>query len=171
VIVGFAGALLIVRPGGVPLDWGVAFAAGSGAAYALYIVLTRKVSADDSATTSMLYTGVVGLIISSAVGVFHWELLDATSFLLVGYIMLTGVAAHGMMILAISMAPASVLQPFNYTSLPWSILFAVAVFHEPLDPVALLGAVVIVGAGLVVMARERIKKIPRTAEPPLPGKE
>ena len=45
---GFVGALIIVRPGGVPLDWGVLFAVGSGACYALYIVLTRKVSATDS---------------------------------------------------------------------------------------------------------------------------
>src|SRR5690606_5473847 len=117
VAVGFGGALVIVRPGGVPLDWGVAFAVASGSAYALYIVLTRKVSAADSPTTSMVYTGVVGLVLSSAVGVFHWEMLDLTSLLLIGYIMFTGVAAHGMMIFALSLAPASVLQPFNYTSL------------------------------------------------------
>jgi len=171
VLVGFCGALVIVRPGGVPLDWGVAFAAGSGAAYALYIVLTRKVSADDSPTTSMVYNGVVGLVISTAVGVFHWEWLDLNSFLLIGYIMITGVAAHGMMILALSMAPASVLQPFNYTSLPWALLISALIFHEPLDAVSLIGAAVIVGAGLVVMARERIKKITAVAEPTLPGKE
>ena len=171
VLVGFCGALVIVRPGGVPLDWGVAFAVGSGAAYALYIVLTRKVSADDSPTTSMVYNGVVGLVISTAVGVFHWEWLDLSSFLLIGYIMITGVAAHGMMILALSMAPASVLQPFNYTSLPWALLISALIFHEPLDAISLIGAAVIVGAGLVVMARERIKKITAVAEPTLPGKE
>jgi drug/metabolite transporter (DMT)-like permease len=172
VAVGFCGALIIVRPGGVPLDWGVVFAVGSGSAYALYIVLTRKVSATDSTTTSMVYTGVVGLVISSAVGAFHWEMLDLTSFLLIGYIMLTGVVAHGMMIVALSMAPASVLQPFNYTSLPWSILLSIAIFHEAIDAISLLGAAIIVGAGLVVMARERLKKVPpASAEPALPGKE
>ena len=172
VVVGFCGALLIVRPGGVPLDWGVFFAVGSGSAYALYIVLTRKVSAADSTTTSMVYTGVVGLVLSSAVGVFHWQMLDPASFLLIGYIMLTGVVAHGMMILALSMAPASVLQPFNYTSLPWSILLSIVIFHEAIDAISLLGAAIIVGAGLVVMARERIKRVPpASAEPALPGKE
>ena len=172
VIAGFGGALLIVRPGGVPLDWGVVFAAGSGAAYAFYIVLTRKVSAADSTTTSMVYTGVIGLVLSSAVGVFHWQALDLTSLLLLGYIMLTGVVGHGMMILALSLAPASVLQPFNYTSLPWSILLSIMVFHEMIDAVSLLGAGIIVGAGLVVMARERLKKVPpASAEPALPGKE
>ena len=172
VAVGFGGALIIVRPGGVPLDWGVVFAVASGSAYALYIVLTRKVSAADSPTTSMVYTGMVGLVLSSAVGAFYWEVLDLTSFLLIGYIMLTGVAAHGMMIFALSLAPASVLQPFNYTSLPWSILLSIVIFGEAIDTISLLGAGIIVGAGLVVMARERIKKVPpAVAEPALPGKE
>jgi drug/metabolite transporter (DMT)-like permease len=90
---------------------------------------------------------------------------------LIGYIMVTGVVAHGMMILALTMAPASTLQPFNYTSLPWSIVLAYLIFHELIDPISLLGAGIIVAAGLVVMARERIKKIPAAAEPALPGKE
>ncbi|MEQ1902123.1 MAG: DMT family transporter [Devosia sp.] len=171
VVVGFIGALVIVRPGGVPLDWGVAFAVGSGACYALYIVLTRKVSATDSATTSMFYVGAVGLVVSSAVGIFFWQPLDLQSGLLIGYIMLTGVVAHGMMILALSMAPASMLQPFNYTSLPWAILLSYFLFHHLIDPWSLLGAAIIVGAGLVVMARERMRKVPAKVEPALPGKE
>lgn len=171
VVVGFLGALVIVRPGGVPLDWGVGFAVGSGACYALYIVLTRKVSATDSATTSMLYVGLVGLAVTSAVGIFFWQPLDLRTTLLVSYIMVTGVVAHGLMILALSQAPASVLQPFNYTSLPWSIILSLLVFQHMIDPVSLLGALVIVAAGLVVMARERIRKIPAAGEGQLPGRE
>jgi drug/metabolite transporter (DMT)-like permease len=171
VAVGLLGALLIVRPGGVPLDWGVAFAVGSGLCYALYLVLTRKVSQTDSATTSMIYTGLVGLLVSSAVGVFYWQPLDLQTGLAVGYIMFTGVAAHGLMILALSVAPASVLQPFNYTSLPWSIVLSLIFFRHMIDPISLLGAAIVVGAGLVVMARERIKKIPAAVEPARPGRE
>jgi drug/metabolite transporter (DMT)-like permease len=171
VIVGFVGALVIVRPGGVPLDWGVGFAVGSGACYALYIVLTRKVSATDSTTTSMLYVGLVGLAVSSAVGVFFWQPLDLRTTLLIGYIMVTGVLAHGLMILALSQAPASVLQPFNYTSLPWSIVLSLVVFQHMIDPISLAGALLIVAAGLVVMARERFKKIPVAGEAQLPGRE
>jgi drug/metabolite transporter (DMT)-like permease len=171
VAVGLLGALLIVRPGGVPLDSGVLFAVGSGLCYALYLVLTRKVSQTDSAATSMIYTGLVGLVISSAVGVFYWQPLDVQTGLAVGYIMFTGVAAHGLMILALSLAPASILQPFNYTSLPWSIGLSLVFFHHMIDPLSLLGASIVVGAGLVVMARERIRKIPVPSEPAPPGKE
>jgi drug/metabolite transporter (DMT)-like permease len=170
VIVGFFGALVIVRPGGVPLDWGALAALGSGACYALYIVLTRKVSATDTTTTSMVYVGLVGLVLTSSIGIFFWQPLDLRTLLLIGYIMMTGVVAHGMMMLALSLAPASVLQPFNYTSLPWSIVFSIVIFQHMIDPISLAGAGVIVAAGLVVMARERIKKVPATAEPTLPGK-
>src|SRR5262249_6109105 len=158
VVVGFLGALVIVRPGGVPLDWGVFYAIASGACYALYLVLTRKVSATDSPSTSIIYVGVVGLIVSSAVGIFFWQPLDLHTTLLVLYIMVTGCAGHGLMILALSSAPASVLQPFNYTALPWSILFSYVLFQHLIDPVSLLGAAVIVAAGLVVMVRERIRR-------------
>lgn len=171
VAVGFLGALVIVRPGGVPLDWGVLYGVGSGACYALYIVLTRKVSSTDSATTSMIYVGLVGLVISSAVGVFFWQPLDLRTTLLIGYIMVTGVVAHGLMILALSQAPASLLQPFSYTALPWSIVLSYLLFQHLIDPISLVGAGIIVAAGLVVMARERIKKIPGAGEPALPGKE
>jgi drug/metabolite transporter (DMT)-like permease len=64
-----------------------------------------------------------------------------------------------------------VLQPFNYTSLPWALLISALIFHEPFDAISLIGAAIIVGAGLVVMARERIRKVPAIAEPTLPGKE
>ena len=171
VAVGFAGALIIIRPGGVPLSWGVLYAVGSGACYGLYIVLTRKVSATDSTTTSMVYVGVVGLIVSSAVGVFFWQPLDLNSLLLICYIMLTGVVAHGLMIVALGMAPASTLQPFSYTSLPWGIFWSLVVFHYLIDPISLVGAIIIVAAGLVVMARERFRKIPAVPEAVLPGKE
>ena len=65
----------------------------------------------------------------------------------------SGVALLGM-IEALSSAPASTLQPFNYVALPWSIVLSWAVFGHVIDGVALVGAAMIVGAGLVVMARE-----------------
>lgn len=153
--VGFAGALVIVRPGGLPIDWGVLAGIGSAATYALYIALTRKVSRDDSTATSMVYVGIVGVVLASMVGVFFWQPLAPESLLLVGAVMVTSTAAHGLMMVALARAPASTLQPFNYVSLPWGIVLSYLVFGHLIDPVALAGAALIVGAGLVVMARER----------------
>jgi drug/metabolite transporter (DMT)-like permease len=155
VVVGFAGALVIVRPGGLPLDSGVFFAVLSSAFYAVYIALTRKVSEFDSTPTSMVYVGVVGLVLSTAVGIFFVIPMDVAGVALVLVVAATTCIAHGLMMAALSLAPASTLQPFNYVSLPWAIALSVVVFGHVIDAVSLAGAGVIVAAGLVVMARER----------------
>lgn len=164
---GLLGAMIILRPGGVPLDWGVGFGLGSAALYALYIVLTRQVSSVDTATTSLLYASMVGLAMSSGVGFFFWQSMPLTDFALVVVTMVTTCAGHGLMVYALTMAPASVLQPFNYFSLPWAIVLSVVVFNQWIDPISLIGAAVIVAAGLVVMARERKKRIPAVAVAPV----
>jgi drug/metabolite transporter (DMT)-like permease len=169
--VGFAGALVIVRPGGLPLDWGVAFALASATLYSIYIVITRKVSQFDSAATSMTYTAIIGLVLSAAVGVFFWQPMGWGDVLMVVIIMATTCAGHGLMVFALSMAPASVVQPFNYFSLPWAIALSAVVFGHWIDPISLAGAAIIVAAGLVVMARERMKRVPVVADPTLPGRE
>lgn len=153
--VGFLGALVIVRPGGLPLDLGVAYAMLAAAFYALYIALTRKVSGADSTATSMVYVGVIGLVLTSGVGVFFWQPMDLYSLGIMGLVMITSTAAHGIMMVALSRAPASVIQPFNYTALPWGIVMSYVFFGHLIDTVSLMGGAVIVGAGLVVMARER----------------
>ncbi len=169
--VGFLGALVIVRPGGLPLDWGVLFALMSASLYAMYIVITRKVSRHDTAATSMAYTAVIGLVLSAAVGVFFWQPMGWVDFALVVVIMVTTCAGHGVMVYALSMAPASVVQPFNYFSLPWAIVLSAVVFGHWIDAISLIGAAIIVAAGLVVMARERVKRVAVVADPTLPGRE
>jgi drug/metabolite transporter (DMT)-like permease len=171
VAVGFAGALVIVRPGGLPLDWGVGFALSSATLYAIYIVITRKVSQFDSAATSMTYTALIGLVMSGVVGVFFWQPMGWGDFALVVTVMATTCAGHGLMVYALSMAPASVVQPFNYFSLPWAIGLSAVVFGHWIDPISLVGAAIIVAAGLVVMARERAKRVVMVADPTLPGRE
>ncbi|WDR04066.1 DMT family transporter [Devosia algicola] len=159
--VGFMGALFIVRPGGLAMNIGVVYAVASAGFYALYIVFTRKVGQHDSARTSMVYVSVIGLVLSGIVGVFHWQPMGWGDILLVVFIMGTTTAAHGLMMVALSMAPASVVQPFNYFSLPWAIVLSFVIFGHLIDLLSLVGAAIIVAAGLVVMARERMRRVQR----------
>lgn len=172
VVIGFLGALLIVRPGGLPLSWGVLYAILSATAYAVYIALTRKVSSQDSTATSMVYVGVVGLVMTTGVGVFFWRPMPLEDLALMGVIMVTSTAAHGLMMVALSRAPASTIQPFNYTSLPWGIILSFVFFQHLIDAVSFVGAVVIAGAGLVVMLRERhLARAGRAVAAPEPAQE
>jgi drug/metabolite transporter (DMT)-like permease len=171
VTVGFLGALIIVRPGGLPLDVGVLFAAGSATLYSIYIVITRKVSEKDSAATSLAYTAVVGLVLSSVVGVFFWVPMDINALLMVLVLTVTTCAGHGLMVLALGLAPASVIQPFNYFALPTAIVVSALFFGHLIDPISMVGAGIIVAAGLVVSARERVKRVRPAVDPSLPGHE
>jgi drug/metabolite transporter (DMT)-like permease len=168
---GFVGAMVIMRPGGVPLDWGAGFALASATLYALYIVITRKVAAIDSAATSMTYAALVGLVLSTGVGVFFWQNMGWVDLALVVVVMITTCAGHGLMTIALTMAPASVLQPFNYFSLPWAIALSILVFGQWIDAVSMFGAAIIVVAGLVVMARERARRVPKVAQEAVPSVE
>lgn len=166
VAVGFGGAMVIVRPGGLPLDIGVLYAMLACAAYAIYVVLTRKVSGHDATVTSMVYVGVGGLVLTSTLGVFFWTPMDGGSMLLAGAVMVTSTAGHGLMMVALSRAPASTLQPFSYMSLPWGIVLSYVVFGHLIDTISLMGGAIIVIAGLVVMERERrLAKRGRLAAP------
>jgi drug/metabolite transporter (DMT)-like permease len=171
VSIGFLGALVIVRPGGLPFDWGVAATIGSAVSYAVYLALTRKVSSRDSTATSMVYVGVFGFLLTSGVGVFFWQPMDMASLGIIVLVMGTSITAHGLMMVALSLAPASTVQPFNYIALPWGILMSVLFFQHFIDPIALIGAAIIVGAGLVVMARERYLAKSGRATPPQPAEE
>jgi drug/metabolite transporter (DMT)-like permease len=172
VVAGFAGALIIVRPGGLPLTGGVLASLASSLAYAVYIVVTRKVARVDSTATSMVYVGVTGLVLTSAVGFFFWQPMEGRALAMVAVVMATTCAGHGLMMKALSMAPASAIQPFSYFSLPWAIVLSAVVFGHFIDPVSLIGAAIICVAGLTVMARERRKGIAQApSDTPLPGKE
>jgi drug/metabolite transporter (DMT)-like permease len=171
VCIGFLGALVIIRPGGLPLDGGVIFAVLSASFYALYVALTRKVSASDSTATSMVYVGAVGLVMTTGVGIFFWTDMDLPTLVLTALIMITTIAAHGMMMAALARAPASLLQPFSYLALPWGIVLSYTFFAHLIDPIALVGGAIIVGAGLVVMWRERRLASKGRVVPPQPAEE
>lgn len=172
VAIGFLGALLIVRPGGLPLSMGVLYAILSATAYAIYIALTRKVSSQDSTATSMVYVGVVGLVLTSAVGIFFWKPMPLEDLWLMGVIMVTSTTAHGLMMVALSRAPASTMQPFNYTALPWGIILSFLFFQHLIDAVSFVGALIIAVAGIAVMLRERyLARVGRSASQPQPAEE
>lgn len=155
VIAGFIGALVILRPGFVTIEIGVIYGLLSSAAFALYLVFTRKVATLDSTTTSIFYVGIVGLVMTTAVGVFHWKPMRFEDMLTVMGLCVTMCTAHGLVMASMRYAPASVLQPFNYFALPWAITLGFLVFGTMIEGFALLGALIIVVAGLTVMWRER----------------
>ena len=155
VAVGFAGMLMIQQPGAAAFQWASLFPLAAATCYALQQIATRKVTAGDSAVTTLIFTALAGTVIVCFIVPFFWETPDwrqALAMLTMGAI---GGMGHFALILALSRAPASALAPFDYSSLIWAAIIGIVVFDETLPPMTLAGAAIIAASGLFIMWRER----------------
>jgi drug/metabolite transporter (DMT)-like permease len=150
----FVGVLLILRPGLTVLQPGSLIALAAAFSFALYNVMTRIVSRHDSGEVSLVYVGVIGLVATSFAVPFFWVWPTTDAWLMLAAIGIIGASAHFLLIAALKAAPASVLQPFNYTLLLAATAIGYFVFGEFPDLWTIIGASVIVGSGLYVIQRE-----------------
>jgi len=157
VAVGFLGALVILRPGMEvfqPAALPVLLAAFCLAAYQ---IATRMMGAVDSIWTTMLYTTLFGAVVSTAILPMVWQTPPLALLPLLAGIGLIGFAGHLCLVWALGQAPASVLAPFNYTQMVWSVLLGWLIFAELPDAATVAGAAIIIAAGLYVWHRERVR--------------
>ncbi len=156
VLVGFAGALIIIRPGLGIIDWAALFPLGAAACFAVTAIVTRKLGGLDAVPTTLVFTTFVGAALASTVAPFFWTPPTASALALMVCIGVVGVIAHFAVIKAFVAAPATTVAPYNYTTIVWATVFGFVVFGDRPDPWTLIGAAVIVGSGLYIYYRERI---------------
>jgi drug/metabolite transporter (DMT)-like permease len=154
----FVGVLIILRPGLAAIQPGALWALAAAVFFALYQVMTRVVSRDDASETSLLYMAITGAVATTVIGPFFWTAPDAEGWAFLVVLSIVGTATHMLLIRALHYAPASVLQPFNYTLLPWATLVGLVVFGQFPDGWTILGAAIVVASGLYTIWREHIRK-------------
>lgn len=154
VAAGFIGAMIVVRPAGAEVNLWVLFPLATAFVYALYMVTTRQLSRTDSSLTTLVYTGLVGTLVMTVVVPFDWVTPDARGWALMVMLGIMGSLNHFALILAFRSAPAAVISPFDYSRLIWATVLGFLLFGHLPDGWTMLGATVIVGAGLYVYRRE-----------------
>lgn len=154
VLVGFVGTLIIVQPGTGVFNPAALLALLCVLMYSFYNILTRKVSRHDSFETSLVYFGVVGFVASLIAVIGRWQTPDVHTMLLLVGICITSVTSHLLLIKALEVTSAVVLQPFNYFILVWAIVLGYLVFGEVLAFHEVIGATIVVCSGLYVGLRE-----------------
>nr|WP_321249515.1 DMT family transporter [uncultured Ruegeria sp.] len=153
--VGCIGVLIILEPGvGVFNPWAV-IPLISALMFAVYGLLTRYVARRDSTATSFFWTGVVGAVAMTLVGMWFWEPMAQADWLWMALLCVSGVTGHWLLIKCYEMAEASAVQPFAYFHLVWSALLGISIFGETLRPAVVVGAALVVAAGLFTLWRER----------------
>ena len=167
---GFAGVLLITRPGLGGMHPAALITLGATICYGFYAVITRIVSRVDSNQTSLFYSNAIGALVMLPVIPFVWQ--RPANWVIALMLAMTGVlgsAGHYFLIAGHKLAPASVLSPFIYTQLIWVVILGYLVFDHVPNGWTIAGAAMVIGSGLYLLYRERQVGKSTTSEAAIEG--
>jgi drug/metabolite transporter (DMT)-like permease len=153
--VGFVGVIIILEPGFGVFQLAAVVPLIAALMFALYGLLTRYVARQDSAATSFFWTGTVGSVAMTAVGIWFWEPMTGPDWVWMGALCITGALGHFTLIKCYEVAEASSVQPFAYLQLVFGSAIGITVFSETIRLNVALGAALIVAAGLFTLWRQR----------------
>lgn len=156
VALGFAGVVIAVRPFDGDFHLAVLLSLGGAFSFALYSILTRKLAGIVVPDTMQFYSGLVGTAALLPFAILEWQ-NPSTAFqwaVLFG-LGFFGWAGHQLLTNAMSFAPANLLMPFGYTFILYLTIWSYLVFDEFPNGWTIVGAIVIIAAGLVIWLRER----------------
>jgi drug/metabolite transporter (DMT)-like permease len=157
IIAGLVGVLLILKPDASGfLDPWLLLPLVCCVMYAIYLIATRLVSRTDAPATSFFYTGVAGAVAASLVGPFFWADLEGWDRVWMGFLCISGMTGHYLVIRAYELLDASAVQPISYLSLVYASLFGVLLYGETLTWNVVAGSAIVVGAGIFTFWREYV---------------
>ena len=171
VLIGFVGALIVIRPGFGVFQWSALLGVGAGAVYAFYVIATRRLAGSSPPLVTLLYTALLGAVVMSAVLAFvlpgSWTPPSPGGWALMALMGLIAATGHLLLIMAYERAPASLLSPYGYSEMVMAVLVGLVAFGDFPDGGTLLGVAVIVGSGVYIALRERKRQVvPATAAKP-----
>lgn len=156
IVAGFAGVLVIVRPGSADFHPAMLLSLVNALLYALFNLSTRRLAAYDSPETIQYLPAVAASILLAPFAVAGWESpatwLEWSVLCLLGVL---GGLGHYFLALAHRYAPATVIAPFLYQQVIYMALFGYVVFGDVPSAGVWLGAAIVIASGLYLFARER----------------
>jgi drug/metabolite transporter (DMT)-like permease len=155
--VGFAGVLVIVRPGFGGLHPSAIFSLAAVFCNAGYVLMTRALAAHDSSNTTMFYSGFAGVILLTPLLPVFW--VPPESWLVVALMVLVGAfgaLGHWFFIHAFRRAPAPILAPYGYAQIVLMVTLGYVVFGDVPDRWTIAGSAIVIASGLYLLHRERV---------------
>ena len=154
VIVALLGALIVIRPGAGVFTWWALLPVLCAVSYATSALLTRKIGAQESVWASMVYASLFGTIVAGISLPFVWEPVATADLWKFGLIACLGTGAQLCIIRSFSITEASIVAPFAYLGIVFATVWGAVLYDQWPDRWTVIGALVIVGAGLYVWHRE-----------------
>ncbi|MEM7635060.1 MAG: DMT family transporter [Pseudomonadota bacterium] len=154
VLVGFAGMLVIVRPGAEAFKPEMLILVAGTAVFALGITYTRRLARTETVTTMFTWTTVVAMAVFGPLAWWTWKLPQADHMAGFAVLGLIGGMAHYLVIVAYRNAPAAVIAPQEYMALVWGAIIGWIIWSEVPSAWTWLGAAIVAGAGGFIALRE-----------------
>ncbi|SAK45271.1 EamA-like transporter family protein [Caballeronia catudaia] len=160
-LIGFAGVLLVVRPGGGESSWlGPMLLLSSALCGALSIIQIKRIRPTDDSRTTVLFFTTVGTVVAGGPLPFNWKTPTFDALLLMARLGALATVGQILMTVAFRRADAGTLAPFNYTSIVWAALFAYIAWGETIAPLSLAGIALSVGSAIAVAWQRKIPEGP-----------
>jgi drug/metabolite transporter (DMT)-like permease len=150
VAAGFAGALLVLRPGADVFRAGALLPLVAAVGFAAVAVMNRKLAGDTPASATTLHYCIVGAVLLLPAATLGWRPFDAGLVAWLAAMAGIGGTAMWLVTAAYERAEASALAPFHYVELAAAVAIGLAIFRERPDPIAVAGIALILAAGLAV---------------------
>lgn len=158
VAVGFAGVILILRPGTGSMEWAMLLALTVAFTTAIRDVITRHVAMDSNSAGMLFYVLLSVTVAGYTTLPMGWNMPTTRDF---GLFALSGIMigiAQLMMIIAFRYTEASLLAPFKYMGIVWATIAGFLVFGDLPDDWEIAGSALIVSSGLYILHRETITR-------------
>ncbi len=158
-LLGLVGLAVAMAPANDLNVQGLACALGAAFFYATYIVLTRFASVCDGPATSIFYICLVGMLVPAVLFFGTFKPIQPEHFGLFGMLCAFNIVAQSSVVVALSFARASLLQPINYLQIVWTGLIGFWIFADTLTFNTILGGVLIAGAGMILVVSNARREI------------
>jgi drug/metabolite transporter (DMT)-like permease len=156
ILIGFAGVLVIVRPGSAAFHPAMLLSMVNAVLYAAFNLMTRKLAAYDPPETIQFLPAVVASVVLAPFALAAWETPQGwLEWLMLCLLGVFGGTGHQLLAMAHRYAPASTLAPFLYQQILYMALFGYLVFGSVPDAAVGIGAAIVISSGLYLFARER----------------
>lgn len=157
VLVGFAGVVVVIRPGSGGFDPAAVFPLCSAASWAFGLIITRQMQASEPVLTTLALSTFVGAVIVSGLVPFFWTPIEPREWALLGLLGVLSTVGQIFLINAFRFAGASLLSPFTYSQMLWATTIGWVGFGQLPDLLTWTGAAIIIGSGVYTLHRERVR--------------
>ncbi|MEO5806855.1 DMT family transporter [Devosia sp.] len=155
--VGFAGVLLVIRPGFRALELGHVMMMGAAVSSALAAIILRHIAPVEQRISIIGMSAIYSLLFNGALMLPDFTMPTAHQMLMFLLVGATGGTGQVLIIAATRVTPASVVAPLQYSQLIWAILFGAMFYHEFPDQIAVVGLLIVVVAGMTNVINEETR--------------